>query len=311
MGVLTLERPPPRLSPPAAWPIQISLLLISPTLDEATQMVPKPAADISEATFMRLAAAEADLAMLRRELEHTQRLAVVGTIAAGAAHEINNVLTPALAYAQLARSSPDDTHALNRALERTIAGIEAASGILQGMLDFSSVADESACADINAAVQAALDCMGRDPGKDGIHLKRRIPPATAAAIQPLALQQVILNLILNARRALASHKARDRQIMIIAKPQGDGLILITFTDNGPGIPPEVADSLFEPFVSCAPGPELDQSGSGDCRGGTGLGLAVCRRAIEAAGGSIAAGSHSSGGAKFTINLPAADPVHAA
>jgi two-component system NtrC family sensor kinase len=258
---------------------------------------------IEQDTRDRLATLEADLQTLARELDHATRLATLGTIAAGVAHEVNNLLTPALAYAQLAQSSPDDPAMLEKALSRTVSGIEAASRILESMLDFSSSPQGDAQTDVGQTLDATLDLLARHPAKDRITLVRRIVPGTRAAIQPLALQQVLANLLLNARRALCG---RGGEIVISAERAGDGYVLIHISDNGPGIPPEIADSLFEPFVSApiAGGESAADHSSG--KASSGLGLAVCRRIIEAAGGTIAADSAPGRGATFTLRLPAGE-----
>jgi two-component system NtrC family sensor kinase len=252
-----------------------------------------PLSTIDQEAMQRLAIMEARLADLQRQLDHTLRLATIGTIAAGVAHEVNNALTPALAYAQLARAQPHDPELLGKAVTRIASGIESATRILQAMLDFSSPSDRASIADVGATLQATLDLIGRAPAKDGITLVRRIEPGAFVAIQPLALQQVLSNLLLNARRVL---RGRGGEIVVEAREVGDGLISITVADNGPGIPPQIADSLFEPFVSFPVAGSAKEAGRADAQAGSGLGLAVCRRIIESAGGRISAESAPGGGA---------------
>jgi len=263
---------------------------------------------IDQDALQRLAVMEARLTALQQQLDHTLRLATIGTIAAGVAHEVNNALTPALAYAQLARAQPDDPALLGKAVIRIASGIESATRILQAMLDFSLPSEEGSIADVAATLQATLDLLGRAPARDGITLVRRVEPGTVVAIQPLALQQVLSNLLLNARRVL---RCRGGEIVIATATAGDGFTSITVADNGPGIPPQVADSLFEPFVSFPVADSGGEAGRADGQSGSGLGLAVCRRIIESAGGRISADSAPGGGAVFTIRLPAAQPATAA
>ncbi len=91
----------------------------------------------------RLAKAEEELAALRRELDHSHQLATLGTLTAGIAHEINNILTPVLAYAQLARSNPHDAGLRAKALDRAVAGVESASRITEAVLGFARTEDEA------------------------------------------------------------------------------------------------------------------------------------------------------------------------
>jgi signal transduction histidine kinase len=247
----------------------------------------------------RVEALESDLAAVRAELEHAQRLALIGTLAAGAAHEVNNLLTPAIAYAQMARGRRDDPAIAWKAIEKAERGMQSASEILRAILDFSIDEHAANRADVAESLQAALQCLGRDPAQDGVTLQSRIEPGCVVAIRPIALQQVFLNLILNAVKAMAG---RAGTLTIAAKPTSNGVIRLTVADNGPGIASEIASTLFDPFVSAS----YDEAATGDQirPAGSGLGLTICRRLIEAAGGSIEAGETPGGGATFTIELPA-------
>jgi two-component system NtrC family sensor kinase len=247
---------------------------------------------------------EEDLAGLRRELDHTSRLATIGTLAAGVAHEVNNLLTPAMAYLQLAEERPHDASIQQKAMRAARSGIAGAAKILQAVLGFAGPGDgagpraDQPCS-LRSALQSACDCLG-DLERRGIALRTDLSEAHLAMIDPLALQQVLLNLLLNSRRALAG---RAGTISVSARRDRSRLV-ITFADDGPGIPPQILDHVFEPFVT-APlaGDGEDESPSA----GTGLGLAVCRRAVEQAGGSIAVSSAPGRGATFTITLPAGSP----
>ncbi|MHC4414238.1 MAG: sensor histidine kinase [Planctomycetota bacterium] len=257
------------------------------------------AASAGQDALPRVKQAEAALAALQRELDHTHQLATLGTLTAGIAHEINNILTPVLAYAQLARANPDDTALGAKALERTIAGVESASRITEAVLGFAR-SDEKAVekTDVKAVIDASVACLGRDPARDGIELQVEVDNGSQVRIRPLALQQVLLNLMLNAMKAL---QGRRGELRITSKAGGDGRTEITVADNGPGIPEEVTATLFEPFVS---GPRCDGEASSRSRpGGSGLGLAVCKRLIENAGGTIVVDSSPGCGATFKIQLP--------
>ena len=238
--------------------------------------------------------AQAQIARLTHRLEHTHRLATLGTICAGIAHEINNVLTPVLAYAQLAISNPADAALQKKALEKAIHGVETATQITQAMLGFSANPTQSDGANVLEVVEAALDTIGRDPSKDRIRVTVQIDPQLEVCMRPLALQQVLVNLILNACSAM---KRSGGQLTITATTRGDGLTVLRIADTGPGISPDIAGRIFEPFTTTGRSPDLESK-----RQGTGLGLAICRQLVEAVDGTIIASSKLGEGTTFIITL---------
>lgn len=146
---------------------------------------------------------EHEMVNLKAELEHSHRLALLGTVAGIIAHEFNNILTPIMSYAQLALASPDDADLVHKALERAAHSTERAAEIASSMLTFVSRSEhEPAKAAVAEAVAESLHCLARDPAKDGIELVTEIPADLCVAMRPVALQQVLLNLILNAREAI-------------------------------------------------------------------------------------------------------------
>lgn len=246
-------------------------------------------------------------------VNESQRLATVGTLAALLAHEFNNILTPIISYAQLALSKPDDTALARKALEKSLAGAERASKISTALLGFAhGEKGGSETCYLPDAVQSTLDCLGRDPAKDGIHLTIDVAEAHLA-IDPIHLQQVLLNLIINARRALLSKGS----CLSISATTHHNDCLIVVSDDGPGIPAEIADTLFQPFVSAPnhePDPqdrasEVDTAELGE-PSGTGLGLSLCKELLEQAGGSIRVESVAGRGATFYLSVPLAEDISA-
>lgn len=267
------------------------------TIGAASKSAAASAAD--QDVLARLARAEAELESLRKELDHCQQLATLGTLTAGIAHEINNILTPVLAYAQLARSNPSDQSLRNKALERTIAGVQSASRITEAVLGFARADDEPDHATIAEVIDSSLACLGREPARDGVKLIVEVEPEAAVCIRPLALQQIFLNLMLNALTAL---DGKPGDLHITASRQNDGHTRIRVADTGPGIPQDMAQQIFKPFVSGHPRKNGTKKTKG--LGGSGLGLAVCRRLLENVGGSISLEPRQPGqrGASFLITL---------
>lgn len=254
--------------------------------------------------IQKLAAAESALAKISTEQDRTERLATLGMLAAGIAHEINNILTPVLAYAQMASAQRDNADLLSKALEKTILGVETATRIADAILGFAGD-NEATEADVAEVIQSSLNCLARDPNKDRIEVRVDVQPGTYVHVNPLSLQQVLMNLILNAHAAMRNAPPGTRHtsvntLTIAAITRADGTVGIRVTDTGPGIPKEVAGRIFEPFVTTK---RPSQASSTRETGGTGLGLAICRRLVEQAGGTITASSTPGRGTTFLIVLP--------
>jgi len=222
---------------------------------------------------------ESAMERLAGVLEHTQRLAALGTIAGMIAHEFNNILTPMMAYSQMALENPGDRELSKKALERAVAGSQRAAEIATAILGFSrdefSVprGTEVASADVEACVRQTLSCMARQPAQDGITLEVTIDLAVGGgplmvAMRPVALQHVLLNLLLNARKAmnpgggrLVVNARRLSGVATATGPQGGtggvgggtggvgGMVEVTIEDTGRGIEAGRLGRIFEPHVS--------------------------------------------------------------
>lgn len=286
---------------------------------------PKPPPAGTDRLLYEVERLQRELDTLGRELAWSHRLATLGTLAAAAAHEVNNILTPVCSYAQLALADPSDTRMTAKALEVAVENAHRASRIFAATLGYAR--DDrgqggAALSQPGEVFALTLDCLPRQPERDGIVLAAEFDDATLA-IHPTELQQVLLNLLLNARKALLAVDKVSPQIDVLGqRTADDGRYQLTIRDNGPGIPADARDHLFEPFVTRAPDATAASSAQAPCDAklpadltansfdledvkGTGLGLAVCRRLIEAAGGTIGVDSTPGGGATFTIDLPTA------
>jgi len=238
----------------------------------------------------------AEVDALRHQLKEAQRLAAVGTMAAMVAHEFNNILTPMINYAQLAKENPALTE---KALSRVADGGQRASSICNALLGFvGSTPAEPEWVDLERLVLDTLSAMARDPQRDGIEVAYRSQQPVKLRTVRVELQQVLLNLLLNARAAVLA-KQGGRRIEISATCE-ENLVRISVTDNGTGIPKENLKKIFQPFFTTKP-----TRGS---NGGSGLGLAICTEIVEKLGGSLSVTSTEGVGTTFTIELPIAHPI---
>jgi len=234
----------------------------------------------------------AQVEALRQQLRGAQRLAAVGTMTAMVAHEFNNILTPIIGYAHLARRNPSLT---DKAIARAADGGRRASEICTAIMDLAR--GESASprtVNLAALVNEVLTAMARAPGKDGIDLKVKIPEKLSVTARPVELQQVLLNLLLNARAAVLPNRP-PRVIEVSARRSGQA-VAFAVRDNGVGIPPENLRKIFQPFFTTRP------DGDGKSKG-HGLGLAICHEIISSMGGSISVRSLPGQGTAFTVRIP--------
>lgn len=257
-----------------------------------------PHADLSQLdqnVERQLDGLERQFTELREQVKQLQRLASLGTLSAVLAHEFNNMLAPIVSYSQYAlqRNDPELTRS---ALEKTFASSTRLAELCSKILGMASD-DGAGPADalIAPVVSAAVDCLARDLAKDDIVLTVDIAPDLKARFQPPTLQQVLFNLLLNARQAMLGRPGR---LTISARSLGQA-VEIAVVDTGPGIKPENIDKIFEPFFS------TKRHETHLEKGGVGLGLYVCKQLITDLGGTIAVASKFGQGATFTITLPAA------
>lgn len=239
-----------------------------------------------------LAKLEREVEALREQLRHAQGLATLGTMTAMVAHEFNNILTPMINYAQQAKSNPAlIDKAITRAADDGLRAAEICGAIL-GLTDASRAAPAEL--NLDDLVRQTVTAMGRDPRKDGIEMTIDIPTDLVIRIRRTELQQVVLNLIMNARSAVLA-KAPPRLVQVWARRKRKRLVL-RVSDNGEGIPAKHLSKIFEPFFT------TKQGGNGSTDG-RGLGLSICRQIAAALGGQIEVESTPGQGAAFTVSVP--------
>ncbi len=241
----------------------------------------------------KLQSLEQQLEDLERQLIRSQRLAAMGTMATMIAHEFNNILTPIVSYAQYALNRDDD-ELHKKALEKAYTNGNEAARMCQQILSFARGENDGEVSNISAVVDSTLKCMVRNPAKDNIKLNLEIENNLCAEIQPALLQQVLYNLILNARDSMLG---KGGSLTISAHAE-DSDVHIRVTDTGPGISPDIIGNIFEPFFTT-------REKKDETNGGSGLGLLITKQLITKANGKITVESKPNVATTFTIILPEA------
>lgn len=238
---------------------------------------------------------EAD--QLRQQLLQAQKMSSVGTLASSVAHEFNNILTTIMNYAKLALKPTVDEAGRAQALEKILKGSQRAAIIVNSMLGFARNRDTLRVdTDLVALVEEVLVLAEKDLSKHRIQVEKRYHGRPRASVVPCQIEQIILNLIINARQAMP----RGGMLRLEVRPASEpGLVEMRVGDSGVGIPPERLRMIFEPFYTTK---EPDESG----QGGTGLGLSVCRQIVEQHQGRIRVESLLGKGSTFTVKLPVSD-----
>jgi signal transduction histidine kinase len=235
---------------------------------------------------------EAD--QLRQQLLQAQRLSSVGALASSVAHEFNNILTTIINYAKLALRPDADKAARMQALEKILKGSQRAATIISSMLGFArNSATQRQVTDIVALVEEALLLTEKDLSKHRVQVESKFHDRPRVPVVPGQIEQVLLNLIINARQAMP--RGGRLRVEVRSNPRTQ-MVEIRIADTGVGIPPEGLRLIFEPFYTTK---EPDEHG----HGGTGLGLSVCRQIIEQHQGRIRVESLVGKGSTFTVKLP--------
>ena len=235
---------------------------------------------------------EAD--QLRQQLLQAQKLSSVGALASSVAHEFNNILTTIINYARLALRNPQDETTRTQALEKILKGSQRAAVIINSMLGFArNNSTQRERTDIVALVEETLVLTEKDLSKHRIHVEKKYHGRPFASVVPAQIEQVLLNLIINARQAMP--RGGHLRIDVRENPRTQ-MVELRVADTGCGIPPDQLRLIFEPFYTTK---EPDAHG----HGGTGLGLSVCRQIIEQHHGRIRVESLVGRGSTFTVKLP--------
>jgi signal transduction histidine kinase len=237
---------------------------------------------------------EKEIEALRRQLVTLQRVSSLGVLAGSISHELNNALTPILNYAKLGLRNPDPAFR-QRAFEKILEAAQRAAAISGGVLGLARPrADRREPTDLVRLVEEVLLLVSKDLSKHRVRVDFQTIGRPHARVNPAQIQQVLLNLVINARQAMP--EGGTVRVRVGEEPTGR-LAEIVVADSGVGIAPADLRRIFEPFFTTKSGPDaLGQ-------GGTGLGLSVCRDIVEAHHGRLRAESRVGEGTTFTLRLP--------
>jgi PAS domain S-box-containing protein len=230
------------------------------------------------------------------ELARANRLAAMGQLTASIAHEVNQPITAVVTNAETALrfldAHPVDLDEVRQILEDIVKSGNRAGNVVDRIRDLIKKAPpRSDRLDINEAIREIIELARGETLRSGVPVKTALtdylPSIRGDRVQ---LQQVVLNLILNAVEAMAGMRQESRNLLITTGKAEFGGVLVSVRDTGPGLPPTAIERLFEPFHTTK-------------ANGMGMGLSICRSIVEAHGGRLWAGANTPHGAVFQFTLP--------
>jgi len=235
-----------------------------------------------------------DSAVLRDKLVHTEKMAAVGQLVSGVAHEVNNPLTAILGFADLLMENPELPESARKDMRVILQEAQRTKQIVQNLLSFArQMPPQRNAVQLNTILRRTIQLRSYDLNSHGIdvveHLDEDLPEVMGDAHQ---LQQVFLNILNNAYDAVHEVGGRLARIVIMSTKAGDA-VEVSFCDNGSGV--SHPDKIFDPFFTTK---EIGK--------GTGLGLSICYGILKEHGGEILCHNNADGqGATFIVRLPAA------
>ena len=235
------------------------------------------------------------LCILQQQLAEAQKLTALGELVGTTTHEFNNVLMTIINYAKMGMRHKDNA-TREKAFGKILAAGERAAKITASVLGMARNRSSSfEPTDLATLIDSTMVLLEREMAKYRIAVERQFQSVPEAMVNGNQIQQVLLNLLINARQAMP----RGGRVFIrLAHDAQAGTVDLSVRDTGSGIGPEKLRRIFDPFFTTKSGP--DESG----KGGTGLGLASCRNIIESHKGRIRVESTPGKGTAFTLKLPA-------
>jgi two-component system NtrC family sensor kinase len=302
---LLLDRPWPTLVPPG-WVEGIGATLGSgPSRGEAELKAGErtfvvsahPILGESAPTWLLMFENQTERRRLQYQLVQSEKMSAIGQLIAGVAHDLNNPLASVVGFADLLAEAEDAPARLREPLQVIRDEADRAAGIVRNLLSFARQQERqrrpTALRKLLSATVGLLRNQLMAQGVDvALELELDLPEPT---VDPNQVQQVFVNLISNAAQAIAS-AGRPGKVIIRGRRRDDRLT-IEVIDDGPGMPPEVAARVFEPFYTTKPEGQ-----------GTGLGLSISQGIIKEHGGRVLVTTSPGSGATFTVELPLGGPA---
>ena len=245
----------------------------------------------------RVTELEEQLEMLKAQLLQSQRLASVGQLSSSITHEFNNILTTVINYAKMGLRHKNDA-TREKSFDRILSAGQRAAKLTSGVLSYARAkGDRRDEMDLAQVIADVLILVEKDLQMNRVRLQTDILGNPICEVNVSHLQQVLMNMIVNARQAMAD----GGMLFLTVRVSEDGTMgEIGIRDTGAGIAAGDMRKIFEPFFSTK---KSDENG----QGGTGLGLAFCREVIEAHKGCLRVESTVGQGTTFTLKLPLAVP----
>lgn len=225
-----------------------------------------------------------------REMERQGRLAALGATLSGVAHEMKNPLQVIAAYSQLALEPDSSPTEMQEAMVTIRGQSERMNDLVRELLGFSRTDEERSSVRLDELIRGVLRMQRVARGRT-VRFEERLRWDGEVQVSAAKIEQILVNLVSNAVDAAP----RGRGVVEVELTNEAGDAVVTVADNGPGVDPELADRIFEPFVSTKSKGE-----------GTGLGLAICRRLVTSMGGDLSVANRTDAGAAFTLRIPCED-----
>ncbi|PHR99900.1 MAG: two-component sensor histidine kinase [Blastopirellula sp.] len=237
---------------------------------------------------------EDQVKILRQRLIEAQKLTALGELLGTTTHEFNNVLMSVINYAKMGLRHKDEA-TRTKCLDKILAAGNRAAKITTGILGMAkNRGNRLEPTDLSTIIADCMTLLEKELSRYRISVELKIAEVPEAIANGNQIQQVLMNLMINARQAMP----KGGQLIIkLSHSAKEGMIDIMVRDSGSGIPADQLPKIFDPYFSTKSGP--DESG----KGGTGLGLSACRDIIEAHQGKIRVQSSLGVGTAFTIRIP--------
>jgi signal transduction histidine kinase len=227
---------------------------------------------------------------LLRQLAYNEKMAELGKISAGVVHELNAPLSVIISASQMIMREEGVPEGVLEMIARISSEAQRLSHLTKGLLNFSSQDETIGETDLNLTIDFILNFLNFEAARRAVVVQKQLDfTLPTIRLDANLLKQILLNIIMNALQAMEDGGGR---LLVETAPAGSDSVRFTIADNGPGIPTEAIDRIFDRyFTTKKPGE------------GTGLGLFVTKSLVENMGGEIEVTSRSGGGTRFTVTLP--------